>query len=634
MSWLFTSKRTLDRKFESIRQAESELLEYAKQYGGGSGGSGGVEEGGRSSYYNIEVLDTLIPKDCILPPIKKKNDKDDNATSSSSSLSWTSWLLNCCNRQGGSGGGGVDHRSSAVSSVEVGGRHNNNYKKKKDDDYSYDHDDDDADFKKKKDENHHEKFYTIHGLRVTSTSSSSSTASSTTSPQQQSPPPLVLLHGYMNSSAYFYRNLYGLANFFPTVYSLDWLGTGLSSRPNFQQYVQDYITKKSGKDKNDNSKEKTNKKKNEVEDSTTIATSTSPSTTATNTRDIKTLATEHFFVESLECWRKQNNISKMILCGHSMGGYISVAYCEKYPQYVEKLILLSPVGVPTATPQQIQRRTQFLNQYPYRFKLYMWFYTNGYTPGNILRMIPNNTLNIFNNSWGTNLVYQYVKRRLPTIIDDNERMAVTNYLYEINARLSGSAGEYCIHNILNPYVMAKYPLLHRIPKLQISHVTFLYGQYDWMEITGGLNVQELCSSSTTTTNDTTTTISTSSTTTSSTSNSDTSLSPSFKPPNVKVYQIPNAGHLLFVDNWKDCNEGIILGGAAAAEEGTHSSTSKTSISTASTRTTSTSSSGPIEFKFDESPPKSGRNDSGSESNNNSNIDDDSDNSDDVVIVRR
>jgi pimeloyl-ACP methyl ester carboxylesterase len=55
---------------------------------------------------------------------------------------------------------------------------------------------------------------------------------------------------------------------------------------------------------------------------------------------------ESYFVESLEAWRKQQNIEKMTLVGHSLGGYLSVVYALKYSQHVEKLILVSPAGIP------------------------------------------------------------------------------------------------------------------------------------------------------------------------------------------------------------------------------------------------------------------------------------------------
>lgn len=52
--------------------------------------------------------------------------------------------------------------------------------------------------------------------------------------------------------------------------------------------------------------------------------------------------TEAFFVESLEKWREKNEIDSMTLLGHSLGGYLSTCYSLKYPERVEKLILVSP----------------------------------------------------------------------------------------------------------------------------------------------------------------------------------------------------------------------------------------------------------------------------------------------------
>ena len=39
-------------------------------------------------------------------------------------------------------------------------------------------------------------------------------------------------------------------------------------------------------------------------------------------------------------------LQRMTLIGHSLGGYLSVAYALKYPTRVQKLILLSPAGIP------------------------------------------------------------------------------------------------------------------------------------------------------------------------------------------------------------------------------------------------------------------------------------------------
>lgn len=246
----------------------------------------------------------------------------------------------------------------------------------------------------------------IHGVKLTSKENHHSTSTDT---------PLVLLHGYMNGGLYFFRNLVGLTNYFTNVYAIDMLGWGLSSRPNFRL------------------------------------------------RDNSVETTEEYFVESLEKWRKAHNIDKMILAGHSMGGYFACAYCEKYPERVERLILLSPVGVPTKSEQveAIRKNATFTR------RLFLSFYTsmfeNGTTPCSVLRTLPKKK--------SRHYVESYVKHRLPAITDPSEQDAVSSYLY-YNSVLPGS-GEYCINRILNPDVLAKKPLVNRIPHLKVPNVSFL-----------------------------------------------------------------------------------------------------------------------------------------------------------------
>lgn len=39
---------------------------------------------------------------------------------------------------------------------------------------------------------------------------------------------------------------------------------------------------------------------------------------------------EDFFLESLEAWREAQGIEVMTLIGHSLGGYLSLAFALKY----------------------------------------------------------------------------------------------------------------------------------------------------------------------------------------------------------------------------------------------------------------------------------------------------------------
>lgn len=189
--------------------------------------------------------------------------------------------------------------------------------------------------------------------------------------------PLVLLHGYANGALYFYRNLIGLANHFPCVYSLDLLGWGLSSRPSF------HLIDKS------------------VE------------------------AAESFFVESLEQWRAQQGIDTMILAGHSLGGYISIAYCEKYPQHVEKLILISPAGVPHVDEEEEKHTiSKRIKDASLLWKMVIYLVThlfeNDVTPGAFLRALPETR--------ARSMVSGYVTRRLPAISCKEEQESLIEYL--------------------------------------------------------------------------------------------------------------------------------------------------------------------------------------------------------------
>jgi len=114
---------------------------------------------------------------------------------------------------------------------------------------------------------------------------------------------LVMLHGYGAGLGFFYKNFEGLSRA-PgwKVYALDLLGMGRSSRPSFKIHAKD--------------------------------------------RQGSITEAENWFIDALEEWRIQRKIDHFTLLGHSLGGYMAVAYALKYPGHLNKLILASPVGIP------------------------------------------------------------------------------------------------------------------------------------------------------------------------------------------------------------------------------------------------------------------------------------------------
>ncbi|XP_076842378.1 1-acylglycerol-3-phosphate O-acyltransferase ABHD5 [Brachyhypopomus gauderio] len=107
--------------------------------------------------------------------------------------------------------------------------------------------------------------------------------------------PLVLLHGFGGGVGLWVKNLTALAQSKRPVYALDLLGFGRSSRPIARSHSQE---------------------------------------------------AEEQFVQSLEEWREAVGVELMILLGHNLGGYVSVAYTLIYPHRVKHIVLVEPWGFP------------------------------------------------------------------------------------------------------------------------------------------------------------------------------------------------------------------------------------------------------------------------------------------------
>ncbi|KAJ1957214.1 hypothetical protein EC988_000948 [Linderina pennispora] len=266
--------------------------------------------------------------------------------------------------------------------------------------------------------------------------------------QEQAKHNLVMTHGYFTGVGYYYRNYQGLSSADGwNVYSIDWLGMGRSSRPKF-------------------------------------------GVPHTLPEEQRVGDTEKFFVESLETWRQKMGIEKMLLLGHSFGGYMSALYAMKYPEHVERLVLVSPIGLPEPPADLAERLKNGTVRQPKRpedddkaadakpsfkrnvmFGMAMSLWERNYTPQWLVRMA---------GPYGRRLINFYVSKF--SFLSDKERADLAAYAYQISV-LPGSS-EYALGNSLRPGAFARRPLVSRMQDLKVP-TTFMYGQNDWVEASGG-----------------------------------------------------------------------------------------------------------------------------------------------------
>ncbi len=62
--------------------------------------------------------------------------------------------------------------------------------------------------------------------------------------------------------------------------------------------------------------------------------------------------TMEFYADAIKSFMDKLGLQKAVIAGHSMGGQIAVVMALKYPDYVDKLVLVSPAGIETFTEGQ------------------------------------------------------------------------------------------------------------------------------------------------------------------------------------------------------------------------------------------------------------------------------------------
>jgi len=246
--------------------------------------------------------------------------------------------------------------------------------------------------------------------------------------------PLVCLHGYAHGTSIFYAALAPLAERWGgPVYALDSPGCGLSSRPPFE-YDAD----------------------------------------AEQRRE----RAERFFCEGLERWRFAMGIDRMVLVGHSIGGLCAFSFAEAHPERVERLVLLSPAGVPRP-PEDLAARYK---DWPaiYRFAIALW--ARGFGPLGLVKA---------GEGWGPGrwLINRYAQRRMSGRTWSNTAQ-YAQYMYLNHVAGDGSWGAAAHATLLLPGANAAHgcsraPICDRIASLDWvrgpTSVVFVFGKRDWMD---------------------------------------------------------------------------------------------------------------------------------------------------------
>jgi len=241
---------------------------------------------------------------------------------------------------------------------------------------------------------------------------------------------LILLHGYSGSLILFCPLLKDLSRRF-RIFCIDFLGMGLSSRPDFK--------------------------------------CTNPERTI------------QYFVESCEKWRKAMKIKKYYLGGHSFGGYIAAAWPYKNKKGVKGLYLMSPTGVSDSDDNQVPEEwAQALgwakkNFWLTYFQLYTRLYNGRSTPAGLVRSYPY-------------LGRIFIKKYMIGLIGQNHPSQygelIGEFLYHMLMIPGGS--EQAVHYVLRPPRLCAHIPLEKVVLEDLGDIPIYcyFGESDWNDWTG------------------------------------------------------------------------------------------------------------------------------------------------------
>lgn len=329
--------------------------------------------------------------------------------------------------------------------------------------------------------------------------------------------PTLLVHGYAASSMAYHRNFQTLSKGIKDVYVIDLPSNGLSSHIPLQKLPS-----------SSNLRYKIIKPDHDSPNGGTKIVITHD----WESKDHQWEMVNHYedyFIDSIEKWRQWNHIDKFNLVGHSFGGYISCKYALKYPNHINKLALLSPLGVERNICSLHNVENGIMN--PLRKGDIIEvndsdptspYYARNFT---IPSFLFNNQLNVLR--WmgpvGGKLARSFIDKRYANIPNSTYREYLYRIFYKSNIPF-GSANILALTNLFTREMNAKDPLLDNCKNLKPQDIMMAYGDEDWMNRQAGHSMTETLKK---------------------------------MGHNAQYVEVPNAGHNLFLDNPKNFDEILI-----------------------------------------------------------------------------
>lgn len=246
-------------------------------------------------------------------------------------------------------------------------------------------------------------------------------------------PPVLVLHGIGAGLGLFVKNYGSLAEY-TDVYAIDMIGFGGSSKPIFSNEPCELIGQ---------------------------------------------------FVQSIEDWMTAVSLKRVILLGHSFGGFIATNYALKFPDRVVKLILAEPWGYATPSPTRLSRN--FRNR-SVKYRMFILLvsmvtlYLRIFQPFTFIRW-----------SFGfAKYLLLFTRRDLTALFRGVvDPKAICEYIYYFNCNYP--SGEMAFSKLHIPFGQCSYSLLpDRILLLHSSiPLHFLYGTNSWIRSDAGYSCKYL-----------------------------------------------------------------------------------------------------------------------------------------------